>query len=267
MKNKHQRNLLVALGFALLALGGSPTFAADPAAAATPNADKILRAASAKLAASRQFSFSAHRVMDAALCVGRDVAEDTHITVTVQRPDKVYARGQSQEGERRVYADGKNFSLVDATMNLYATVPMPVSLDGLVDKMDARYGFTPPLAEFALSNPYKEFRRQARTVSYLGLATFPAGAPDSTGVACHRLLLSGHAVAAELWVGVDDHLIRQLVATFNDRTGNPQTRIEFSDWNLAATVTNGQFTYVPPTGAQKIPMKTTAEMTAAPATK
>ena len=75
---------------------------------------------------------------------------------------------------------------------------------------------------------------------------------------CHRLLLSGHAVEAELWVGVNDHLIRKLVATFNDRPGNPQIKIEFSDWNLAAKVTDGQFTYVPPPGAMKIPMRTTS---------
>lgn len=265
MKTTHKPALLAALGLALLALGGSPTFAADSTAAAKPNADEILREASAKLAAARQFSFSAHRVMDASLLVGRDVPEDAQIAVTVQRPNKVFANTKSQEGERRVYADGKNFSLVDAQMNLYATVPMPVSLDGLVDKMDAQYGFTPPLAEFVLSNPYKEFHRQARTVSYLGQDTIDVGSPNSAGVDCHHLLLSGHAVEAE-WVGVNDHLIRKLVATFNDRPGNPQIKIEFSDWNLAANVTDGEFTYVPPPGALKIPMKTTAEMAAAPAT-
>jgi hypothetical protein len=266
MTATHQRNLLAALGLALLAAGGSPTLAADPTAAAKPNADKILREASATLAGARQFSFKAHRVMDAALLVGRDVPEDAQIDVTVQRPNKIFADGKSQEGERQVFADGNNFSLVDARMNLYATVPMPASIDGLVDKIDAKYGFTPPLAEFVLGNPYKEFRRQARTVSYLGQDTIDGGSPNFASVDCHHLLLSGHAVEAELWVGVNDHLIRKLVATFNDRPDNPQVRIEFSDWNLAANVTAGQFTYVPPPGAMKIPMKTTAEMAAAPAT-
>jgi hypothetical protein len=261
----HQRNVLAALGLALLAIGSSLSLAAESTAAATPNADKILREASAKLAAARQFSFKAHREMDAALLEGRDVAEDTYIEVTVRRPNKAFADAKSQEGERQVYADGKNFSLVDAKMNLYATVPMPISLDGLVDRMDEKYGFTPPLAEFVLSDPYKEFRRQAQTVTYLGPATYSEGSTTGDSVDCHRLLLSGHAVDAELWVGVNDHLIRKLVATFNDRPGNPQIRIEFADWNLAAKVTDGQFTYVPPQGAMQIPMKTTAEMAAAPA--
>jgi hypothetical protein len=266
MITTYQRNLLAALGIALIAVGVSTTFAADSTTAAKPNADKILREASATLAAARQFSFKAHRFMDASLLVGRDMPEDSQIEVTVQRPNKVSADAKSEEGERRAYADGENFSLVDVRMNLYATVPMHTSLDGLVDKMDEKYGFTPPLAEFVLSNPYKEFHRQARTVTYLGRDTIDGGSPNSASVDCHHLLLSGHAVEAELWVGVKDHLIRRLVATFNDRPGNPQVRIEFSDWNLAAKVTDGQFTYVPPPGAMQIPMRTTADMTAAPAT-
>ena len=260
-----KQNLLAALGLALLAAGSSPMRAADPTAAAPPNADKILRAASAKLAAARQFSFKAHREIDAALLVGRDVAEDAEVEVTVQRPNKVFAVGKSQLGERKAYADGKTFSLVDAGMNFYATVPMHTSLDGLVDKIDEKYGFTPPLAEFVLSNPYKEFHRQARTVTYLGPGSYSEGSPNSESVDCHRLLLSGHGVEAEVWVGVNDQLIRKLVATFIDRPGNPQIRIEFADWNLAAQVTDGEFTYVPPPGAVQIPMKPTAEMAGDPA--
>ena len=258
--------LLAAMSLALLAVGSTPAVADDSTTAAKPDADQILRAASARLAGAKQFSFKAHREIDAALLVGRDVAEDAEVEVTVQRPNKVFAVGKSQLGERQAYADGKTFSLVDAGMNFYATVPMRTSLDGLVDKIDEKYGFTPPLAEFVLSNPYKEFHRQARTVTYLGPGSYSEGSPNSESVDCHRLLLSGHGVEAEVWVGVNDQLIRKLVATFIDRPGNPQIRIEFADWNLAAQVTDGEFTYVPPPGALKIPMKTTAEMAAAPAT-
>jgi hypothetical protein len=254
------------MSLALLAVGSTPAVADDSTTAAKPDADQILRAASARLAGAKQFSFKAHREMDAALLLGRDVPEDVQITVTVQRPNKVMADAKSAEGERRVYADGKNFSLVDAKVNLYATVPMPATLDGLVEKMDAKYGFTPPLAEFVLSDPYREFHRQARTVTYLGAAAYNEDASNGASVACHRLLLSGHGVDAELWVGVNDQLIRKLVATFNDRPGQPQLKVEFSDWNLAANVTDGQFTYVPPPDATAIPMRTTAEMAAAPAT-
>ena len=75
--------------------------AADPTAAAPPNADKILRASSAKLAAARQFSFKAHREIDAALLVGRDVAEDAEVegAETAEQPKEQVPQAAAASSE------------------------------------------------------------------------------------------------------------------------------------------------------------------------
>src|SRR6266487_3425364 len=75
--------------------------------------------------------------------------------------------------------------------------------------------------------------------------------------------LAGKVADTELWVGVSDQLPRRLIATVKDRPGKPQLKVEFSDWNLTAKVTDKDFAFVPPQGAQKIPMITTAETEAA----
>src|SRR5207237_3287397 len=96
-----------------------------PAIAADPNADQILKQMCAKLAAARQFSFKAHREMDPALVPGRsEVAQSADVEVTVQRPNKVMAKSETENGERQLYADGKTFSLLDVKMNFYTTIPM-----------------------------------------------------------------------------------------------------------------------------------------------
>jgi len=249
-----------ALCLALGAVLNMSAIAAEPAA--KPNADQILREACAKLAAAKQFSFKAHREMDPALVPGGETAENAHVALTVERPDKAMAKSESKRGERQVYFDGKTFTLFDAKMNLYATVPMRTSIDGLVDKIDEKYGFTPPLGEFVLSDPYKEFRRQATTVSFGAEETLHGGFLDMESVDCDRLELTGHGVTTEVWIGTNDHLMKKLVATFNDRPGKPQVRIEFSDWNLEAKVTPQEFTFVPPKGAIKIHMRSTSEMDA-----
>jgi hypothetical protein len=257
--NIMKKRILKSLG-AVLGLALSAAFAAGPSASAKPNADQILRQACSKLAAARQFNFKAHRVIDAALIPGGQVAQEATVDVTVQRPDKVAAVTESKKGERRAYFDGRTFALVDAKMNLYSTVPMRTSIDGLVDKIDEKFGFTPPLAEFTLSDPYKEFRRQARTVSYLGTGAYQTGFLNLRSVEYYRLGLDGNGVSAELWVGVNDHLMKKLVATFVDKPGKPQISIEFLEWNLAAQTSAGEFTFVPPKGAMKIHMRATGEM-------
>jgi hypothetical protein len=243
------------MGLALTALFTSPSPAATPE---TPNADQILRQACAQLAAAQQFSFKAHREMDPALVPGSEVAQIADIEVTVERPNKAVAESKSKKGLRRLYFDGQNFSLLDAKMNLYATIPMHTSIDGVVDQMDTRFGFVPPLAEFTVSDPHKEFHRDASGVSYLGRTTLPCGLLNLGNVQCEHLALTGPEADSEVWIGVNDHLLKKLVATFH-RKGNPQLHITFSSWNLAATVNASDFTFTAPQGAQKIKMRPIAE--------
>jgi hypothetical protein len=240
--------------FLIFALLAAPAPAAD---ADSPNADQILRQMSAKLAAARSFSFEATREIDPSLLEGRDLPEKARITVAVQRPNKLAGRAVSKAGVRRFIANGRTLSLVDEKKNHYATVPMRTTLDGLVAQLDEKYGFTPPLAEFALSNPYADFRQQAHTVTYLGRAKTSEGFLGLGGVECHRLGLKGKVADAELWVAVEDQLPHKLVATFH-REGRPQVRIAFSSWNLAPPA--GDFTFTPPVGAEKIEMWTPDRM-------
>lgn len=239
--------------------------AAGAASAATPNSqggDELLRQMSAKLAAAKSFTFQATREIDPALLDGRKVAEKARVSVSVQRPGKLVGRATSKEGVRRFIADGRALTLVDEKANHYAIVPMRTTIDGLVEKLEAEYGFTPPLAEFALSNPYADFRRQAQTVTYLGRAKVAGGFLGLGGEECHRIGLKGRRADAELWVGVGDQLPRKLVATFH-QPGNPQVRIQFSKWNLSAPASAADFQFTPPPGAQKIEVWTTARMQAA----
>jgi hypothetical protein len=229
-----------------------------PGAAAEPNADQLLRQMSAKLAAARIFSFEAKREIDAALLAEHDVRGKINISALVQRPNKLVARAVTREGMRKFVFDGRTLSLLDAEKHCYAAVPMRTTIDGLVDVLDEKFGFTPPLAEFALSNPYKDFRREAHTVTYLGQGK-TGGVLGIGGVECHRIGLKGKLADAELWIAIGDQLPRRLVATFH-ADGHPQLRIDFLQWNLTAPVSATDFSFTPPQGAQRIEMWTTAKM-------
>ena len=94
----------------------------------------------------------------------------------------------------------------------------------------------------------------------MGRDTFSKGGFLNLGsTECEHLALAGPEADAELWIGVSDHLLKKLVATFH-RKGNPQLRITFSTWNLAASVTDSDFTFTAPQGAQKIKMRPIAKM-------
>ena len=138
-------------------------------------------------------------------------------------------------------------------MKLYATVPEPGTIDEVVARIDEKYGFTPPLAELILSDPYGALSPQIKIKAYKGKETVG-------GVECHHLSLGGEVADSELWIGVTDLLPRKLVATFKNREGDPQLQADFSDWNLAATLDDKFFTFVAPQDAESVEMVTEAQM-------
>jgi hypothetical protein len=250
--------------FSLLIFTGATAGTAQPAKIEAPPADRVLRAMSQKLGAARQFQFHAEREIDPTLIGGRNLPAKAQVEVTVQRPNKLVAKSSSKGDVRHVYVDGRTLTMVDARQNFYATVPMRTSLDGLGADIHRKYGFTPPLAEFTLSNIYTDIRRKTQNIRYVERERLASGFLGLSSVECHRFMLTGRAVDAELWVAVGDQLPRKMVATVKARAGRPQVKVRFSDWNLAPKVTDRDFVFVPWKGATKIPMRTTAEMAATP---
>jgi hypothetical protein len=220
---------------------------------ATNDPDQLLRQMSEKLAQAKTLSFKVDRKLDAALVEGRNIPENAQIEISVSRPGKFLAKADSQDNVRQFVFDGQNLSVYDATMKLYATVPEPGTIDEVVAKIDEKYGFTPPLAEFILSDPYGALRPRIKSQTYKGKETV-------SGVECHHLSLSGDVADSELWIGVGDLLPRKLVATFKNREGDPQFQADFSDWNLAAALDDKFFTFVAPQDAESVEMVTEAQM-------
>ena len=248
----------------LLALGVLAATLLPASATPQPSARDLLRKMSDTLAAAQTFRFSATREIDGALLGVEDVPLKARIDALVQRPDKFAATAVSRAGERRFIADGRTLTLFESRTNFFAVVPMPATIDALVDRLDTKYGFVPPLAEFALSNPYEEFRRGADTVAWLGREKIGGSPLFGLGaVECDRIALKGPDADAELWIGVADHLPRKLVATFKNLPAKPRLTVRFHRWDLAAKATPADFAFTPPKGATKIEMWTVEKMQSA----
>jgi hypothetical protein len=240
------------LGLACACSSGKPAAIAT-STVATNDPSQLLQQMSEKLAQAQKLSFKVDRKLDPALLEGRNVPENAQIEISVSRPDKFLVKSDSPDAAREFVFDGQNLSIYDRTMNLYATVPVPGSIDEVVAKINEKYGFTPPLAEFILSDPYRELSPRIMSQAYKGKETVG-------GVECHHLSFGGQMVDSELWIGVADLLPRKLVATFKDFEGDPQLQADFSAWNLAATPDDKFFAFVAPQDAEKVEMVTEARM-------
>ena len=230
--------------------------ATDNAATTSTNlsAEQVLKQMSDKLKGAQQLTFKVSRQMDAALANEEgELLQNAQIEFAVARPNKLKARSSSGESVRGFYDDGKTVVISDEDMNLYASVPAAGTIDEVVAKFEENYGFTPPLVEFTLNDPYKKMSTQIQTSSNKGIETM-------NGVECHHIAATGELVDAELWVATGDGLPRRLVVTFKQREGSPKMTADFSDWNLTAKLDDANFSFNVPQGAEKIEMLTTEQV-------
>lgn len=249
------RPLLFCFTFIFLTVALACSRAAEQSAttAANNDPDRVLRQMSEKLAQAKNLSFKVERKLDAALVEGRNVAENAVIEISVSRPGKFHAKSDSTDNARQIFFDGQSLSIYDQTMKLYATAPVVGTIDEAVARIDEIYGFTPPLAEFILSDPYGALSKQLKTKAY-------KGTENIGGVECHHVSLSADEADSELWIGTADLLPRKLMATFKNREGNPQLQAVFSNWNLTSTLDDKMFTFVAANDVEKIEMITEARM-------
>lgn len=249
------RPLLFCFAFIFLAVGLACSRPKEGPATTNANndPDQLLRRMSEKLGQAKNLSFKVDRKLDAALVEGLNVPENAQIEISVSRPGRFMAKSDSKDNARKVFFDGQNLTIYDETMKVYATAPVAGTIDEAVAKIDEKYGFTPPLAEFILSDPYAALGKQIKSKAY-------KGKENIAGVECHHLSLVGDVADSELWIGAADLLPRKLIATFKDREGSPKLQADFSNWNLAPTLDDKIFAFVAPTGAEKIEMVTEAQM-------
>jgi hypothetical protein len=226
-----------------------------------PNPDRLLQEMSSKLAAARTLRVEAEREIDPALAEHSKAATKSRITIVAQRPNMLVAESAARGDTRHVYADGRHLTFYDPEKKFYATVPFSGSIDALVDELHHVYGFTPPVAEFMRTDVRGDIRQKTQHVSYLGRARYPSGFLGLNGIECHRLGLAGRGADAELWIGDGDLLPHRLIATLKAHPNRPQMKVDFRDWKLGAKVQHEEFAFVPPKGALRIPVKTTAQMT------
>jgi hypothetical protein len=212
----------------------------------------MLRQMSDTLSHARHLTFTATRRLDATLAENIGMPESSTIEVAVSRPQMLRGRMVSKDDARTFYADGRSITLVDEHMKLYATEPVAGTIDEMVEALDAQFGFTPPLAEFVLNDPFQKFNKLIERSAYQGQEAIE-------GQACDHLSLTGPIADAEVWIARANHLPRRFIATFKDREGGPRLTLDFADWNLAATLDDSLFVFVPPAGTAKTTMVATAD--------
>jgi hypothetical protein len=227
-----------------------PVQGALPAPVVAADADRILRQMSAYISSAEQFTFHAEVTFDHVLPTGQKLQFAATEDVALQRPNGLYIQWSGDLGGRQFWYDGKTVTLYDPRSDFYAVDKVSSGIDGMLDKVTAQLNFTPPLADFLYSDPYKSVHG---SIQY----GFTTGVMEINGRACNGLAFVEKHIDWQIWIDSGPQLVPcKLIITYKNNPSLPQFSAVFSDWDFAPRIAAPTFTPDLPAGTQEVPFIT-----------
>ncbi len=120
--------------------------------------------------------------------------------------------------------------------NVVAVADAPPTLDKLIDEAWEKAAIYFPFADMIASDPYADLSKTLKSAFYVGRSIAVGGVPTD------MIALAGDEVAAEVWIGVADHLPRQVRVVYANEPAHARYQTMFSDWRLNIPVYPAMFT-------------------------
>ncbi len=234
-----QRSLIVG------AVLGASWAAADPQANIDPKADDLLKRMSTELANTKGFSVDTSQVMEVVTKEGEKIQALAGSTLHVQRPNKLRTERVGPMGGGTLYYDGKTLSVFGKRDNLYASTPVPPTIDDMIDYAREKLSIDAPGADLLNSDPYKVLMDDVVSGRYLGEE--PVG--DRM---CHHLAYRGNETDWQIWIEDGQHpLPCRFVIVSKKQPGEPEYQVSMTGFK-AEDLPPESFAFTPPQGATKI---------------
>jgi hypothetical protein len=235
--------------FALVVITLSTTVSAKVRAevlTVDPAATEILKRMTDYLGSLKQFSVQTQNTLEEVLATGHRIDLDISAEVTISRPNKLRSERKGDMVNQIFYYNGKTLALYNPTNNVYATKPVPDSFEGLFKYMYESLGFGVPVSDLVYSDAFPLLMQDVNYAAVIDKAFIG-------GIKCDHLLFSRPGVDFQVWVSEGSKpLPLKYVITDTATSGRLSVSTLMSDWNVEPGVDDGQFTFVPPKGAQQI---------------
>ncbi len=239
--------LSLALALAAIGCGNSNTATSNAKPAeSTAKADEILAKMTDKIKSSPAVSFKTAEATDRPKRGGS--IEKLNITrdVTFKSPDKLYFKATGDRDLEAFY-DGKSMILMSHKDKVWGQLTAPPTIGETVDKIEAHYGMPLPVADLLGLDPTGTLRNSANTGT--------VEKETVGGVECNVLKFQNENVNWEVWIpAAGDPLPKKFHAKYKKAKGQPESTIEFNDWNLSPQITDNTFLANIPDAYEGIPI-------------
>jgi len=213
-----------------------------------PDAMEALNKMGAYLRSLKAFQVDSEVTNDDVLDDGEIITDNRTNTLLAVSPNLLRAELKSDEKDVFLFYDGKNFTVYGKLVNYYATVPAPATTGQLVDKVYNDYGIEIPLVDLF------KWGTDNSTIKKITSA-FDAGPSTVQGITCEHYAFRQEGLDWQIWIQLGEYpLPRKFVIRTLTDDARPQHTSNLV-WNLAPSYNEAAFTFEPPAGALRIPLK------------
>ncbi|MGK9167637.1 DUF2092 domain-containing protein [Inquilinus limosus] len=236
---------LAAMAVAVLTLSASVVL---PVRAQDDDAPAILKAMADYVTSQKTLSIA----FDADIEVITPQLEKIQFTssgeVLLSRPDKLRMRRTGGYADVEQSFDGKTLTVYGRSINAFAQLDTPGTVDQLIDRLRTEYSVSAPGADLLLSRVYDELMADVIEAKHIG-----QGVID--GIECEHLAFRNQDTDWQLWVEIGEQPIpRKLVITSKAIAAAPQYTLRIKTWETDVPAGAEQFALKLPQDAKKIGM-------------
>jgi hypothetical protein len=164
-------------------------------------------------------------------------------SVKVDRPDKFQINVKSASKDRSNYLHNGVYTMMDHQFNYYGQIKASDTIDGTLDYLFEEYGIRSPLAQLL----YSEMQKRTKFTKSKNFGTVMVD-----GTECDYVAFSDGARDIHIWVETGD---KPLIKAYSiiDRMSEDDYRINTSlVWDIDAKISDSDFIFKAPKGAEKI---------------
>lgn len=217
-----------------------------------PEAIAALERMGAFLRSLPKFEIDADATTEQVLDNGQMLQFPGTIGIVVQRPNKMRANFYSTNKRREFFYDGKTLTMFSPRMGFYAQVDAPPTIAETVKAMIDRLDLVIPLADLFQMGVDPQLTARIKS------ATF-AGKDIIDDEACNHYAFRQADVDWQIWIRDGDQpLPCRWVVTSIDEPGTPSYEVTLA-WDLNPAIPPEAFTFVPPPGADRLPIATVSK--------
>lgn len=241
--------LVLCMFLSIIFLVANSTIAAS---AEDPDIDQQAMAIMMKMAdfisKAKSFSVTIDSGYDSVQDNGEKIEYGSIRKLIIDRPNRAREDVEQRDGTRADFIfNGKEIFFYNAKDNVYGRIEIPGTVDDAIEYFTEELDMRLPLSELFLVDLPTILREDVLILDYVDMQKI-----DSAN--CDHLAARTDNIDFQVWIEQGAKpLLRRVIITYKNASGQPQYRAELSDWDFSPKISDSFFTIKPPKGAEEIP--------------